>query len=63
VPPKAIRPLRNFTASVGKIKERQSPGSAAPGKTRGRSKWLDDALKNMAMLAIRSNDSYLQAQY
>jgi transposase len=41
----------------------QSAGKRKSGKTRKGSKWLDDALKNAAMAAIRTNDSYLQAQY
>jgi transposase len=41
----------------------QSAGKRKSGKTRKGSKWLDDTLKNSAMAAIRTNDSYLQAQY
>ncbi len=41
----------------------QSAGKRRSGKTRKGSKWLNDALKNAAMSAIRTNDSYLQAQY
>jgi transposase len=41
----------------------QSAGKRKSGKTRKGSKWLDDTLKNVAMAAIRTNDSYLQAQY
>ena len=41
----------------------QSAGKRRSGKTRKGSKWLDEALKNAAMSAIRTNDSYLQAQY
>jgi transposase len=41
----------------------QSAGKRRSGKTRQGSKWLNDALKNAAMSAIRTNDSYLQAQY
>ncbi len=41
----------------------QSAGKRRSGRTRKGSKWLDDALKNAAMAAIRTNDSYLQAQY
>jgi len=41
----------------------QSAGKRKSGKTHKGSKWLDDALKNAAMAAIRTNDSYLQAQY
>ncbi|MGZ6590164.1 MAG: IS110 family RNA-guided transposase [Solirubrobacteraceae bacterium] len=41
----------------------QSAGKRRSGKTRKGSKWLNDALKNAAMAAIRTNDSYLQAQY
>jgi transposase len=41
----------------------QSAGKRKSGKTRKGSKWLDDALKDAAMAAIRTNDSYLQAQY
>ena len=41
----------------------QSAGKRRSGRTRNRSKWLDQALKEAAMAAIRTNDSYLQAQY
>ena len=41
----------------------QSAGKRRSGRTRKGSKWLNDALKNAAMSAIRTNDSYLQAQY
>jgi transposase len=41
----------------------QSAGKRRSGRTRKGSKWLDDALKDAAMAAIRTNDSYLQAQY
>jgi len=41
----------------------QSAGKRRSGKTRKGSKWLDDALKDAAMSAINTNDSYLQAQY
>ncbi len=41
----------------------QSAGKRRSGKTRKGSKWLNDALKNAAMSTIRTNDSYLQAQY
>jgi transposase len=41
----------------------QSAGKRRSGKTRKGSKWLNDTLKNVAMSAIRTNDSYLQAQY
>jgi transposase len=41
----------------------QSAGKRRSGRSRKGSKWLDDALKNVAMAAIRTNDSYLQAQY
>jgi transposase len=41
----------------------QSAGKRRPGRTRKGSKWLNDALKDAAMAAIRTNDSYLQAQY
>ncbi|MGZ6670679.1 MAG: IS110 family RNA-guided transposase [Solirubrobacteraceae bacterium] len=41
----------------------QSAGKRRSGKTRKGSKWLNEALKNAAMSAIRTNDSYLQAQY
>ena len=41
----------------------QSAGKRRSGRTRTGSKWLNDALKNAAMSAIRTNDSYLQAQY
>ena len=41
----------------------QSAGKRKSGKTRKGSKWLNDALKDAAMAAIRTNDSYLQAQY
>ena len=41
----------------------QSAGKRKSGRTPKGPKWLDDALKNAAMAAIRTNDSYLQAQY
>lgn len=41
----------------------QSAGKRKSGRTAKGPKWLDDALKNAAMAAIRTNDSYLQAQY
>jgi transposase len=41
----------------------QSAGKRRSGRTRKGSKWLNEALKNAAMSAIRTNDSYLQAQY
>ncbi|MFL5976237.1 MAG: IS110 family transposase [Solirubrobacterales bacterium] len=41
----------------------QSAGKRKSGKTRKGSKWLNDALKDAAMAAIKTNDSYLQAQY
>jgi transposase len=41
----------------------QSAGKRKSGRTRKGSKWLNDALKDAAMAAIRTNDSYLQAQY
>jgi transposase len=41
----------------------QSAGKRRSGRTRKGSKWLNDALKDAAMAAIRTNDSYLQAQY
>jgi transposase len=40
----------------------QSAGKRKSGRTRKGSKWLNDALKDAAMAAIRTNDSYLQAQ-
>jgi transposase len=41
----------------------QSAGKRRSGRTRKGSKWLNDALKEAAMAASRSNGSYLQAQY
>ena len=41
----------------------QSAGKRRSGRSRKGPKWLDDALKDAAMAAIRTNDSYLQAQY
>jgi transposase len=41
----------------------QSAGKRRSGKTRKGSKWLNDALKDAAMSAINTKDSYLQAQY
>jgi transposase len=41
----------------------QSAGKRNSGKTRKGSKWLNEALKDAAMAAIRTNNSYLQAQY
>ena len=41
----------------------QSAGKRKSGKNPKGPKWLDDALKHVAMAAIRTNDSYLQTQY
>ena len=41
----------------------QSAGKRRSGRTRKGSKWLNDALKDAAMAATRTNGSYLQAQY
>jgi transposase len=41
----------------------QSGGRRRSGKTRHGSKWLDWALEQSAMAAIRTNDVYLAAQY
>ena len=41
----------------------QSAGKRRSGRTRKGSKWLDAALKDAAMAATRTNDSYLQALY
>jgi len=41
----------------------QSAGKRRSGKTRKGSKSLNEALKNVAMSAIRTNDSYFQALY
>ncbi len=41
----------------------QSAGKRRSGRTRKGSKWLDAALKDAAIAAIRTNDSYLQALY
>lgn len=41
----------------------QSAGKRRSGRTRRGSKWLNTALKDAAMAAIRTNDSYLQALY
>jgi hypothetical protein len=41
----------------------QSAGKRRSGKTRNGSKWLDWGLEQSAMAAIRTNDSYLAAQY
>jgi transposase len=41
----------------------QSAGKRRPGRSRKGSKWLNEALKDASMAAIRTNDSYLQAQY
>ena len=41
----------------------QSAGKRRSGKTRKGSKWLDWALEESAMAAIRTKDSYLAAQY
>ncbi|HEY6693125.1 MAG TPA: IS110 family transposase [Solirubrobacteraceae bacterium] len=40
----------------------ESAGKRRSGLTRHGSTWLDDALKDAAMAAIRTNDRYLQAQ-
>jgi transposase len=41
----------------------QSAGKRRSGRTRKGSKWLHEALKEAAMAAIRTKDSYFQAQY
>jgi transposase len=41
----------------------QSAGKRRSGRTRKGSKWLNQALKDAAMAALRTNDSYLQALY
>jgi len=41
----------------------ESAGKRRSGKTRKGSKWLNQALKEAAMAAIRTNGSYLQALY
>jgi transposase len=41
----------------------QSAGKRRSGRTRKGSKWLNEALKDAAMAATRTNGSYLQAQY
>jgi len=41
----------------------QSAGKRKSGRTRKGSKWLNQALKEAAMAALRTNDSYLQALY
>ena len=40
----------------------QSAGKRRSGRTRKGSKWLNEALKDAAMGAILTKDSYLQAQ-
>jgi transposase len=41
----------------------QSAGKRRSGKTRKGSKWLDWTLEESALAAVRSNDTYLAAQY
>ena len=41
----------------------QSAGKRRSGKTRNGSKWLDWALEESALAAVRSKDVYLAAQY
>jgi transposase len=41
----------------------QSAGKRRSGKTRNGSKWLDYALEEAAMAALRAKDNYLAAQY
>ena len=41
----------------------QSAGKRRSGHTRKGSKWLDNALKDASMAAIRTNNTYLQALY
>src|SRR5205085_8092234 len=41
----------------------RSAGKQRSGRTRKGSKWLNDALKDAAMAATRSNHTYLQALY
>jgi len=41
----------------------ESAGKRKSGRTRKGSKWLNEALKEAALAALRTNDSYLQALY
>ncbi len=41
----------------------QSAGKRRSGRTRKGSKWLDWALEESALAAVRSKDTYLAAQY
>jgi len=41
----------------------RSAGKQRSGRTRKGSKWLNEALKDAAMAALRTNDTYLQALY
>ena len=41
----------------------KSAGKRRSGRTRKGSKWLDEALKEAAVAATRTNESYLRAQY
>ena len=64
-PDMSIFPTADHLASWAKQcpGNNQSAGKRKSGRTPKGPKWLDDALKNAAMAALRTNDSYLQAQY
>jgi transposase len=73
VPPKPVRQLRNLTRFpsprhlapwAGQCPGNdQSAGKRRSGKTRNGSKWLDFALEEAAMAAIRVKANYPAAQY
>jgi transposase len=55
---------RHLASSAGQCSGNdESAGKRRSGKTRNGSKWLDYALEEAAMAAIRVKDSYLAAQY
>ena len=68
VPPKPIRALRNLTRYrktqiAERAREANRLHKALEDTTRKGSKWLDWALGEAAMAAIKSKDTYLAAQY
>ena len=60
----AFAPPRHLASWAGQCPGNdQSAGKRRSGKTRNGSKWLDYALEEAAMAAIRVRDGYLAAQY
>jgi transposase len=54
---------RHLASSAGRCPDDQSAGKRRSGKTRDGSKWLDFALEEAAIAAIRVKGHYLEAQY